>query len=423
MLQSAGPGSGPVPQLLAAMAANRDSLGAARVSRVVAGLLGARAWATATAERRAFARSLGYLVLTRLTLFIVAASAIRIVPAGIQPPTEVYLGKNISVATWVRWDAWWYLNVVERGYWFDPQGKSNVAFFPLLPMAIKGLTAVIGNMVVAGLLVANLAALGAVIAFWMWVRAEAGATAAERAVLWLLVFPFSFFFHTVYAESLFFLLITLAFLAARRERWLLAGLWGGLAAATRPMGILLLPAFGWEVARRWRAGQAPRLGDVLGVLLIPAGLGAYVAYLAVTFGRPLAFWEAHAVGWSVRLQWDLAGYWRETYWILTHGPRIQAYTQLLDSLRIILPLTFIGLTVAVFRRLGAVPGIYTALAVAVGILFAPESVGRELLAAMPAFAVAGMLDRGGSVGEGIRILSAGLLAIFLFAFVTGHFVS
>ena len=134
------------------MGSNRESLVAARRSRVLAGLSGVRGWATATDDRRALARSLGYFLLTRLTLFIVAASAIRIVPAGIQPPTEVYLGKNISVATWVRWDAWWYLNVVERGYWFDPQGKSNVAFFPLFPVAIKAVTAVIGNMVVLGIL-------------------------------------------------------------------------------------------------------------------------------------------------------------------------------------------------------------------------------------------------------------------------------
>lgn len=404
------------------MAANRDSVVAPRASRVLASLSAVRGWATATTDRRALARSLGYVLLTRLTLFIVAASAIRIVPAGIQPPTEVYLGKNISIATWVRWDAWWYLNVVERGYWFDPQGKSNVAFFPLFPVAIKAVTAAIDNIVVSGLLVANAAALGAVIAFWSWVRAEAGPVAAERAVLWLLVFPFSFFFHTIYAEPLFFLLVSLAFLAARRERWALAGLWGGLAAATRPMGVLLLPAFAWEIGRRWRAGRTPTALDALGLLLIPAGLGAYIAYLGIAFGHPLAFWEAHAVGWSVRPQWDLAGYWRETYWILTHGPRIQAYTQLLDSLRIILPVVFIWLTVAVFRRLGPAPGIYTALAVFVGIFFAPESVGREFLAAMPAFAVAGMLDRGGSLGEGIRMLSLGLLAIFLFAFVTGHFV-
>jgi hypothetical protein len=382
----------------------------------------ATGWVVATADRRALVRTLGYFVLTRLTFFIIAACAIRIVPAGIQPPTEVYLGKNLSLATWVRWDAWWYLNVVERGYWYDPEGKSNVAFFPLFPLAIKGLTALIGNQVVAGLLVANLAAVAAVVLFWIWVRGAAGPVAAERAVLWLLVFPFSFFLHTIYAESLFFLLVAGSFIAAGRGRWPLAGLCGGLAAATRPMGVLLFPAFAWGLLRERRAGRAIGAAPVLGVLLVPAGLGVYALYLGVMFGNPLAFWDAHASGWNVRLHWDLAGYWRETYWVLTRGPRIQAYTQLLDSLRIILPVIFVALTIVVFRRLGPVPGLYTAATVAVGILFAPESVGREFLAAVPAFAAAGLVDRGGSLAEGLRMLSFGLAVVFLFAFATAHFV-
>lgn len=393
-----------------------------RGPRAASAWVAARSWAIASGDRRGLVRALGYLALTRLALFIVAACAVRILPVGIQPPTEVYLGRNLSVATWVRWDSWWYLSVVERGYWFDPHGKSNVAFFPVFPLAIEGLTALIGNQVVAGLLVANGAALLATAAFWLWVRDEAGPAVAERATLWLLVYPFSFFLHSIYAEPLFLMLVTLGFLAARRRLWPVAGVLGGLAAATRPMGVLLFPAFAWDLLRDWRAGRTVRVADAVGVLLVPAGLGAYAGYLWFAFGDPLAFWRAHATGWSVRFHWDLAGYWRETYWILTRGPRIQAYTQLLDSLRVILPVLFAALTVVVFRRLGPGPGLYTAGAVGVSVFFAPESVGRELLAAVPAFAAAGFVDRGGSLAEGLRMLSFGLAGVLLFAFATAHFV-
>ena len=78
--------------------------------------------------------------------------------------------------------------IAERGYWFNPEGASSVAFFPLLPLLMKGLGAVTGNYAAAGLLITNLAALGAVLALWRWVRAEAGPAAAERAALWLLVY-------------------------------------------------------------------------------------------------------------------------------------------------------------------------------------------------------------------------------------------
>jgi hypothetical protein len=58
----------------------------------------------------------------------------------------------------------------------------------------------------------------------------------------------------------------------------------------------------------------------------------------------------------------------------------------------------------------------------VAVTLGPESVGRELLAAAPAFAAMGLVDRSGGLGEGLRMLSFSAQAILLFAFVTGHFV-
>src|SRR5262249_59843727 len=123
----------------------------------------------------------------------------------------------------------------------------------------------------------------AVRALWRWVRAEAGPGAAEQAALWLLVYPFSFYFHSIYAESLFFLLATLALDASARGQRLAAGIWAGLAAVTRPMGVLLTPALVWEVWQDWRAGRRLRPRDVIAVLLPVVGLGAYIAYLWSAF--------------------------------------------------------------------------------------------------------------------------------------------
>jgi hypothetical protein len=372
-------------------------------------------------DRRALLGVVAALLLTRLLLYVAGAIAIRTLPAEAVSQIGAFLGKNLSLAAWVRWDAWWYLSVVTRGYWFDPYGPSNVAFFPLLPLLIKGVGLLTGNLVVAGLVVANLAALGAILALWRWVRAEAGPAEAERAALWLLVYPFSFYFHTIYAESLFFLLTTLALHASARGRRLSAGLWGGLAAITRPMGVLLTPALAWGLWRDRRAGRPVGLRDAIAVLLPALSLGAYAAYLWGTVGDPLAFWKAHVVGWQVGPQWAVAKLWREPYWVLTQLRRVHAYSYLFESMRILLPIVFVALTVQVFRRLGAVPGIYASLTVATGIVFALESVGREFLAVTPAFAVAGLIGPRGALGEGLRLASLGLLVLFLGAFVTGRF--
>jgi hypothetical protein len=188
------------------------------------------------------------------------------------------------------------------------------------------------------------------------------------------------------------------------------------------MGVLLLPAYAWAMWRAWRGGRRPDRGDLLGLGLIPAGLGAYAGYLWIRFGDPLAFARAHVAGWKVSAGWDLAGYQRGAVHLLRRGVRVQSYAQLVDLLGVLLPVVFVVLTVVVFRRLGAAPGIYTALVVLVAVLFAPESVGREFLAAVPAFAVMGLLDRGGGVGEAMRLVAFGCGLLLLFAFATGHFV-
>ena len=201
-----------------------------------------------------------------------------------------------------------------------------------------------------------------------------------------------------------------------------AGLWGGLAAITRPMGFLLTPALAWGLWRDCRRGGPLRPRDVIAVLLPVAGLGGYAAYLWAAFGDPLAFWAAHSVGWRVGFQLAVANYWREPYWVVTRLVRLHTYSHLLDAMRILLPPVFVVLTVQVFRRLGSVPGIYASLAGVVGVFFALESVGREFLAVTPAFAAAGLIAPRGTLGEALRLLSFGLLLLLLFAFSTGRFV-
>ena len=381
-----------------------------------------RGWGLSRRDQRALGRILSVFFLTRLLLYVTGAIAIRMTPSNSWPRVAESLGKNLSLVPWAGWDSAWYLSIAQRGYWFDPSGPSSVAFFPLFPLLVRGMAVLTRNYVVAGLLVANLAALGAVLVLWRWVRREAGPATAERAAVWLLVYPFSFFLHSIYAESLFFLLATLCLEASSRERRLTAGLWGALAAATRPMGVLLAPALAWWLWTDYRTGRRPGPRDLVAVLLPVLGLGAYMAYLWAAMGDPFAFITAHAVGWRVQFQWVIARYWTETYWVLSRLVRVHTYPHLLETVRIVLPVVFVALTVQVFRRLGAVPGIYAALSVALVLFLALESAGREFLAVVPAFAVMGMIGSRTLAGEALRFFSLGLLLLFVFAFASGRFV-
>src|SRR5262245_1539338 len=49
-----------------------------------------------------------------------------------------------TVASMAHWDGIWYQGIAEGGYWFDPQRRSSVAFFPAYPLLGRAVTSVTG---------------------------------------------------------------------------------------------------------------------------------------------------------------------------------------------------------------------------------------------------------------------------------------
>jgi hypothetical protein len=235
-------------------------------------------------------------------------------PGGLTAPFS-YLG-NLLVAPAARWDAVWYLAIARDGY-ADAPGHAKTAFYPLYPLLARAGGWIVGSQLVAGLLVSLACLLVALALLHRLAEIELGPADARGAVLLTAFFPTAFFFSAVYSESLFLLLSVGAVLAARQGRWAWAGLAGGLAAATRNSGVLLVvpvallflygpradrepgPRADREPAAarggaRWRPrhGLAPQ---ALWIALIPLGLGAYLAYCGLALGDWLAPFHAQAL--------------------------------------------------------------------------------------------------------------------------------
>jgi len=207
------------------------------------------------------------------------------------------------VSAWTHWDAVWFLRIAEHGYSFK-----RAAFFPLFPIAMREMAVVVGSPGVAGMLISMACFAGALIVLYRLVRDEFGSRTALWSVVLLSVAPTSFFFQAVYSESLFLFLTVASFAAARKGHWLLAGAAGLLAALTRSAGlILLLPlAWMWFEQRRGRPLELP--GGARGrplpsrgrpgmlsagwLLLVPLGLGLFMAYTLVRFHNAFLFMAA-----------------------------------------------------------------------------------------------------------------------------------
>ncbi len=210
-----------------------------------------------------------------------------------------------------RWDTGFYLDIATKGYTYQGARLPSVAFFPLLPMAMRLLAPALGgDVLLAGVLISNLALLGAAILLHRLVALEGDDAAATRAVWYLLLFPVSFFGSAIYSESLFLLCAIGALYAARRGAWESAGLLGIGAALSRFMGLLVAPLllFEWWMQRRRREEGRPSRWASLACLGPPLGALAYMAFLARRFGDPLAFARA-SEAWGRQPQpfWEMLG--------------------------------------------------------------------------------------------------------------------
>jgi Gpi18-like mannosyltransferase len=196
------------------------------------------------------------------------------------------LRKRTNVA-----DCNWYMGIAAHGYErrpFSTERETNWAFFPLYPLLLRAAALVTGELNLTGIALSTLCFFCALVLLHKLAEAFGFSSAdADRAVFYLAAFPVSYFFSIPLTESLFLLLTIASFYAAKRERWLIAGLIGALASATRSTGVLLLPALAilyWETYRTFR----PRW-NFIPLLLIPTGLLSFMYFLHATTGNAFAF--------------------------------------------------------------------------------------------------------------------------------------
>ncbi|MGD9252315.1 MAG: mannosyltransferase family protein [Holophagae bacterium] len=303
---------------------------------------------------------------------------------------------------WARWDSEWFLLIASDGYdvgdrltaFGVPYERSAAAgFLPLYPLLIWTLSWLVGP-VVAGILISNLCLLASIVLLERLVRLEfggdRGASVSLAACVALLLFPSSLFLSAVYSESLFLLLSLAVFYASVTGRFAAAGVCGGLAALTRPFGVLLIIPIIMEWWRRWRADRGEgddatsvAVWSVGWSALVPAGLAIFMLYCWRVFGDPLALlhrqsrWRGGLSGpWQAFVRWWEAG-------PVAHGSHGSTF-ELVMALFCLVVLVFMA------RRLRPVYTVYTAACMALALGSTLWSFSRLAVTLFPLFMVIGL---------------------------------
>ncbi len=371
---------------------------------------------------------------------------------------------DLLVAPAARWDAGWYLLIAREGYKpsLGAATSARAAFFPLYPLLVRGVSALLVPPILAGALVSLAALFLALYGLHRLTALELGAggqgrEVARLAVLVMAFAPMAFFLSAVYSESLYLALSVAVFWCARKGRWAWTGVLGALAGATRPTGILLLaPAlllylYGPREDRPPdRAGAsllAPRYRlrrDVLWLALMPLGTALFAAYLGLAGGDAAAPFHSQAL-WGRHFAGPFGGVWSASV-AAFDGVRQLASLQgahsyfppasgapLVSASHNVLLLAFvIGAAVAVVGVLRALPpayGVYVLLALALPLSYPVSSeplmsLPRFLLVLFPlAMWLGAWLAAHPRARAPVLVLSALSMAFFTAAFASWHWVA
>ncbi|MBI3261550.1 MAG: hypothetical protein HYZ58_00190 [Acidobacteria bacterium] len=367
------------------------------------------------------------VMVSRVTSLAAAFLVNILFPPERRRPFEMPFASQKFAEIFAAWDSGWYFDIARRGYYFNADGQSSVAFFPLYPLLMRILAWPFGGsdraLWLAGIGISYATFVAALFVLHdLAERITGSRESARRAVLYIAVFPFSFFFARVYTESLFLLVSLLAVSAAWRSHWWIAGACGALAALTRPNGVLIaVPLFCLALAGRPGLSTLVKRGMALSG--IPLALVGYSLYVYGLAGDPLA-WMAAQKHWQYRL-WQPP--WNHLLSLASqieqHGPYDVFFVSKYAPYQIVhgtIAFLVLLITPFVFTRLGLALGAYTLAAVLVPLSSSDmQGIGRYTAVLFPLFIVLGTL-RSDRLHEALLVVWALFLAVFAGLFVTLH---
>lgn len=213
-----------------------------------------------------------------------------------------------------KWDARHYVQLIEKGYAGYTENGQHLflVFFPGYVWAVRLLRLVIPNTLAAGVLLSCVCSAGGYLYVYKIARECYSADIAKDSLLYLSLFPFSFFSGLIMTEGLFLLTTAGACYYAIKEKWFFFALFGFSAALTRMTGILVIFPAIMELLSQKSSSVIPSRGSFriawkkavkLPLVFFPIlGTGVYLLLNYYIDGDPFAF-VIHQKHWNQGFLW------------------------------------------------------------------------------------------------------------------------
>lgn len=249
-----------------------------------------------------FKKILLFFLIWRVTLFLAAFAAMYLIPnfGGSFPYADKILVPT-GLPEWIwgfgNFDGVHYIKIAQEGY----RAEYSQAFFPLFPLLVGILGYFISSVVefnlayfLSGIVLSNLFFVLALYFTYKLFSIDFDQKTSLKAIILIILFPTSFYFISIYTESLFLLLAALSFLFIRNKNYLISGLFICLASATRVIGFLLIIPLLLEVYNSIKSQELFKkpfelIKAFFGLMISPLGLLIYMFYLNSNFGNPFYF--------------------------------------------------------------------------------------------------------------------------------------
>ena len=309
-----------------------------------------------------------------------------------------------------NWDGGHFLSIAQHGY----IEKYQYAFFPLYPLLINWMSNITHDYLVAALIISITCVFLTVHLLYGLVSLDFDRKIAQKVILFILIFPTSFYLLTAYSESLFLFLTVSTYFFARKKKLLLATILASLATATRLVGLAV--AIGLLIEVLTTTGLNRRNWYVLFSF---SGFLIYSLYLYKIIGDPFYFLVAEQ-HWQRNIAIPIFGFWETIKSLSRSGFITNHFNAFLD---LCFAIFGTGFVIRTFRFLPPSYSIYSLISVLIP-LFTPtlSSMPRFILPIFPIFILVALIKKDYLIFA-YQLILIMLLGAFAILFINGYWVS